>query len=624
MTDTANFGLPFIEGGQAQKHVTHNEALRILDTVIQIAVLDMSHATPPGAPAEGERYVVAAGATGAWAGYTNVIATWQEGTWAFLAPKAGWCLWSIADASIFIFDGTAWQKLAPPADNVGHLGVNTAASAPNLLSVKSNAALFTAIHAADGGSGDARVQISKETASNTASVFFSDSYSGHAEFGLTGDDDFRLKVSPDGATWQDAFVIDQTTANVAFNGFTDEAATRAQLAAAPIDALGALNMFSNGGFEGGNEGAASAITLTASSVLQTAAVVDGAAAWYRGSFVAAVQQVASPFVGGRYALKYTVSLAQVSLGANDELSCVLSVPGPAMAKLAFGTVNRMPHSLGFWFQAHRTGNYSGSIRNASKDRSYPFSFTVTTADTPQWISLAGMPGIWSDLWPTGTPNVGMYITICLAGGASRVTTAGSEVGGDYSGAAGTTNGVAATSDAFYIGNVISVPGDELPDATRASFAAKPRNEVVRTDDQSLTAAQQAKVRNNLGLATTVITNSLSADVALSSTGTYFDGPSVAQGNVGKWFASGTVTLRDMVGGATFGVKLWDGTTVIASAITTTSAISNYVAVALCGVISSPAGDIRISCTDFTSTNGLIKANGTALGKDSSITAYSLP
>ena len=89
------------------------------------------------------------------------------------------------------------------------------ASSPNLLSVKSNAALLAAINVADGGSGDARLQISKESAAKTASVFFSDAFSGRAEFGLVGSDAFKLKVSADGSAWVEAFTIDQTTGNLA-------------------------------------------------------------------------------------------------------------------------------------------------------------------------------------------------------------------------------------------------------------------------------------------------------------------------------------------------------------------------------------------------------------------------
>jgi hypothetical protein len=218
MTDTPNLGLPFIEGSQAQKHVTHNEALRILDAAIQVAVLDLTRTAPPSSPAEGERHVVAAGATGAWAGHGNAIASWQDGAWAFLTPRTGWCIWSVADNVVFVFDGTHWRDqrdLPVTLDNAVHVGINTTASSPNLLSVKSNAVLLTAIPVADGGSGDARLQISKESAAKTASVFFSDAFSGRAEFGLIGSDAFKLKVSADGSAWVEAFNIDQTTGNLA-------------------------------------------------------------------------------------------------------------------------------------------------------------------------------------------------------------------------------------------------------------------------------------------------------------------------------------------------------------------------------------------------------------------------
>ena len=75
MTDTPNLGLPFIDGGQAQKHVTHNEALRILDAAIQISVSDVTRTVPPLSPAEGARHVVAVGASGAWSGHGPVSYT---------------------------------------------------------------------------------------------------------------------------------------------------------------------------------------------------------------------------------------------------------------------------------------------------------------------------------------------------------------------------------------------------------------------------------------------------------------------------------------------------------------------------------------------------------------------
>jgi hypothetical protein len=219
MTDTANLALPFIDGSQAQKHVTHNEALRILDAAIQIGVLDMTLTSPPLSPADGERHVVATGATGAWAGQADAIAAWEDGAWRFLVPKPGWSLWSVADSNLFIYDGTHWTGLsgggAPTLDNAPHVGINSTATSPNLLSVHSNAALFNSIGTADGGTGDARLQISKESSANIASVVFSDAFSGRAEFGLVGSDDFKLKVSDDGTTFVEAFTIDQASGNLA-------------------------------------------------------------------------------------------------------------------------------------------------------------------------------------------------------------------------------------------------------------------------------------------------------------------------------------------------------------------------------------------------------------------------
>lgn len=80
MTDaTPNLILPYILAAQAQKHVTHNEAVRMLDALVQLAVADRSLAAPPASPAEGARYIVAPSPTGAWSGHANHIAAYQDG-----------------------------------------------------------------------------------------------------------------------------------------------------------------------------------------------------------------------------------------------------------------------------------------------------------------------------------------------------------------------------------------------------------------------------------------------------------------------------------------------------------------------------------------------------------------
>lgn len=58
----------------------------------QLAVLDRGLTSPPGSPADGDRYIVATSATGAWAGHDNEIAVWDddESEWVFYAPSYGW------------------------------------------------------------------------------------------------------------------------------------------------------------------------------------------------------------------------------------------------------------------------------------------------------------------------------------------------------------------------------------------------------------------------------------------------------------------------------------------------------------------------------------------------------
>lgn len=121
----------------------------------------------------------------------------------------------------------------------------------------------------------------------------------------------------------------------------------------------------------------------------------------------------------------------------------------------------------------------------------------------------------------------------------------------------------------------------------------------------------------IALNMSLVTFSLGADVTVTTA--YAIGPSVAQGTTGTWYASGTVTLTDTAGAATFFCKLWDGTTVMASGATNIAAASASASFGLSGVITSPSGNIRIECKEGTA-NGLMKYNTTGNSKDSTITA----
>lgn len=111
MSDTLHLALPLLAASQAQKHVTHNEALAQLDALVHLAVLSRTVTSPPGSPAEGARYLVPASATGAFAGKSGQIAWFDTGVWRYLPPKAGWIAYVAAENLLVGFDGTDWRPL---------------------------------------------------------------------------------------------------------------------------------------------------------------------------------------------------------------------------------------------------------------------------------------------------------------------------------------------------------------------------------------------------------------------------------------------------------------------------------------------------------------------------------
>ena len=113
---TTHLLLPYILASQAQKHVTHNEALRLLDAMVQLSVLDRTRTAPPVSPTDGDRHIVASGATGLWTGWDLNIAFWVDGVWMRLVPRPGWLAWIADEAAFVVWNGTAWETVGQPVD----------------------------------------------------------------------------------------------------------------------------------------------------------------------------------------------------------------------------------------------------------------------------------------------------------------------------------------------------------------------------------------------------------------------------------------------------------------------------------------------------------------------------
>ncbi len=349
MADTPNLVLPYLAANQSQKHVTVNEALRRLDALVQITVQSAALAAPPGSPVEGQRWILPASPTGAWAGHAGQIAAWQDGAWAFYAPLDGWTAIDISTDTLLLYNagtgiwtglitgvfsdavftlqddidptkqarfqiagfttgatrvftlpdvsssvavlsgvaqtfqntttfsatsitvgssaaastlgigtgattsgvtkavnlgtaglsgsithvtigsavagalgtltinsptvtfGSTVSAIAMAAANVSalYLGLGGAsADATNRLSINAPASLFN-----NAGAGH-QVKVNKAAATDTGSFLFQTGFSGRAEFGLTGSDDFQIKVSADGASWFDALQLERTSGRV--------------------------------------------------------------------------------------------------------------------------------------------------------------------------------------------------------------------------------------------------------------------------------------------------------------------------------------------------------------------------------------------------------------------------
>jgi hypothetical protein len=225
---TTNLGLPQLAADQAQKHVTVNEALQLLDGIVQLSVKGRGMTVPPASPTDGDRYIVASGATGAWTGWDGRVALYTDGAWLQLPPRTGWRVWVEDEGALLVYDGSGWIGTTPSAlQNLARLGIGTTADMANPFSAKLNATLWTARSAAEGGTGDLFYTMNKEAAGNDLGYVFQTGYVTKALVGLFGTDRFRLAVSADGSSFFDALSVDNTTGIVdqprlsRFKGYTN-------------------------------------------------------------------------------------------------------------------------------------------------------------------------------------------------------------------------------------------------------------------------------------------------------------------------------------------------------------------------------------------------------------------
>lgn len=109
MSSTPRLAMPFLSAGQAQKEISHNEALQTLDMLVAAAVEEPPRAVPPASPTVGTCYIVAAAPTGAWAGKQQCVATYTSGGWRFIDPVEGMAAYVKSDSAWAAYRAGVWE-----------------------------------------------------------------------------------------------------------------------------------------------------------------------------------------------------------------------------------------------------------------------------------------------------------------------------------------------------------------------------------------------------------------------------------------------------------------------------------------------------------------------------------
>jgi len=146
------------------------------------------------------------------------------------------------------------------------------------------------------------------------------------------------------------------------------------------------------------------------------------------------------------------STSAYSVGAGEQFSLLQNIEGFNFYDMAWGTANAQAVTLSFWVRSSLTGTFGGALNNSAYSRSYPFTFTISAANT--WEQkLITIAGDTSGTWIGATNGVGLRITFNLGTGSTFSGTAGAWSGSAFVSATGATSVVGTNGATLYITGV---------------------------------------------------------------------------------------------------------------------------------------------------------------------------
>jgi hypothetical protein len=189
-----------------------------------------------------------------------------------------------------------------------------------------------------------------------------------------------------------------------------------------------------------------------------------------------VQQDSTVPSGFNTSLKVTVTTEDASIGATEQYLLQQVIEGYNTADLNWGSANAKTVTLSFWVRSSVTGTFGGSLRNSAVDRSYPFTYTISSADTYEYKTIT-IAGDTSGTWLI-TNGEGVRVSFSLGSGADRVDTAGAWVGANRTGATGQTQLIGTLNATWYITGVqlevgsVATPFERRPFGTELALCQR--------------------------------------------------------------------------------------------------------------------------------------------------------
>jgi hypothetical protein len=366
---------------------------------------------------------------------------------------------------------TAATAAASSASAASTSASNAATSATN-ASNSASAASTSATNASNSASAAATSATNASNSASAASTSATNAANSATEAASytpsqTGNSGKFLTTNGTATSWAEVDALPDQTGNSGKYLTTDGTDPSWATLDTAATGFGFKNRIINGAMMIDQRNAGASVTLTDTSNGQY--LTDR---WYcypsQASKLSAQQNAGSvtPPTGFTNYLGFT-SLSSYSVTSSDAFFVRQGIEGFNTADLGFGTANASTVTLSFWVRSSLTGTFGGSLRNAAATRSYPYTYTINSANTWEQKTIT-IAGDTSGTWVGATNGAGMYVFFGLGVGSNGSTTAGAWATGNYSSATGATSVVGTNGATFYITGVQLEKG-----STATSFDYRP-------------------------------------------------------------------------------------------------------------------------------------------------------